>query len=105
LAAFRRLDLAGRGLLRGHFAWWWRCMPKKVLERAAGDQKSSTHSQGGDLACAHEVVSAPARDPQKIASFLHGVGEALKHRHRCLHGVQPTARWSGIGLVHGQHAP
>jgi hypothetical protein len=52
-------------------------MPKEILERAAGDQKPPTHSQRGDLTCAHEVVSTPARDPKKIAGFLHGIGEAL----------------------------
>ena len=82
MAAFCRLDLAGRGVLREAIARRWRCMPKEVLERAPGDQKPSTHSQGGDLACAHEVVSAPSRDPQEIAGFLHGVGEALQHGHR-----------------------
>src|SRR6266511_1987545 len=56
-------------------------MPKKVLERNARDQKPSTHSQGGDLAGAYEAVRAPARDPKKVAGFLHGVGEALQRGH------------------------
>jgi hypothetical protein len=60
--------------------WRWR-MPKEVTKGNPRHEEPSTHSQGGDLAGAHEVVGISARDPQKIAGFFHGVGEALKHAH------------------------
>ena len=82
-------------MLPGQFSWGRRRMPKKVLEHHAGHQKPSTHSRGRDLAGTDEVVRTPARDPKEIAGFLHGVGEALQHRHPWLQCLGPPHAEAG----------